>query len=57
MLVMVMLETRGSYRYAMLIVFANYLIEMKSVGRETSFEKWLSEHREITKLLEKRSLD
>ena len=41
----------------MLIVFANYLIEMKESAREVTFEEWLQERREITKLLERRSLD
>ncbi|KZT29832.1 hypothetical protein NEOLEDRAFT_1174835 [Neolentinus lepideus HHB14362 ss-1] len=46
------------YRYGMLIVFANYLIESReTIGNEVSFPAWLREHREITKLLEKRSLD
>lgn len=41
----------------MLIVFADYLIGMKDTGGEATFEEWLQEHREITKLLERRSLD
>ncbi|EPQ54220.1 hypothetical protein GLOTRDRAFT_116807 [Gloeophyllum trabeum ATCC 11539] len=46
------------YRYGMLIVFANYLIESRErTGSGTTFPAWLREHREITKLLEKRSLD
>lgn len=46
------------YRYGTLIVFANYLIEMKeSNGAEVTFPVWLNEHREITKLLGRRSLD
>lgn len=46
------------YRYGTLIVFANYLIEMKE-GQvpETSFPAWLRERREITTLLGRRSLD
>ncbi|PPQ64598.1 hypothetical protein CVT26_001996 [Gymnopilus dilepis] len=47
------------YRYGALIVFANYLIEMRErrEGPEQSFPDWLRERREITKLLERRSLD
>ncbi|KAG1726694.1 inositol hexakisphosphate-domain-containing protein [Suillus paluster] len=47
------------YRYGTLIVFANYLIEIREMqGRETrGFSDWLREHREIAKLLERRSLD
>uniref|UniRef100_A0A8H7Y3N0 Inositol hexakisphosphate-domain-containing protein n=1 Tax=Psilocybe cubensis TaxID=181762 RepID=A0A8H7Y3N0_PSICU len=47
------------YRYGTLIVFANYLIEMREPrnGPETTFPEWLHEHREITKLLGRRSLD
>jgi len=48
-----------SYRYGMLIVFANYLIEMResaSTG-DATFEEWMEEHREIAKLLQRRSLD
>ncbi|KAG7089324.1 hypothetical protein E1B28_011021 [Marasmius oreades] len=46
------------YRYGTLIVFANYLIEMReSKGKELTFPAWLDEHREITKLLGRRSLD
>ena len=46
------------YRYGTLIVFANYLIETreeKSIS--VTFPEWLSEHREITKMLGRRSLD
>ncbi|THH12777.1 hypothetical protein EW146_g7374 [Bondarzewia mesenterica] len=40
------------YRYGTLIVFANYLIEMRETPEEeTTFPAWLSKHREITKLL------
>ncbi|PPQ89323.1 hypothetical protein CVT25_003160 [Psilocybe cyanescens] len=47
------------YRYATLIVFANYLIEMREPrnGPEATFPEWLHEHREIIKLLRRRSLD
>jgi len=47
------------YRYGTLIVFANYLIEMRERrdDPEVTFPEWLLEHREITKLLERRSLD
>ncbi|KAG1727742.1 inositol hexakisphosphate-domain-containing protein [Suillus lakei] len=47
------------YRYGTLIVFANYLIEIREMqGRETrGFSDWLQEHREIAKLLGRRSLD
>jgi len=45
------------YRYGMLIVFANYLIEMQGSARRVTFEEWLLERREISKLLERRSLD
>jgi len=47
------------YRYGALIVFANYLIEMRErhEGPEQNFPDWLRERREITKLLERRSLD
>ena len=46
------------YRYGTLIVFANYLIEIQEErGRQITFPEWLQEHTEITKLLERRSLD
>ncbi|KAF9526356.1 inositol hexakisphosphate-domain-containing protein [Crepidotus variabilis] len=47
------------YRYGTLIVFANYLIEMREhIGStEITFPEWLRERREITKLLERRSLE
>jgi hypothetical protein len=47
------------YRYGVLIVFANYLIERQfgEASQDTTFPEWLSEHREITKLLGRRSLD
>ncbi|KAG2017712.1 hypothetical protein CC2G_007200 [Coprinopsis cinerea AmutBmut pab1-1] len=49
------------YRYGTLIVFANYLIEMRARKDADSpfpsFPDWLHEHREITKLLSRRSLD
>jgi hypothetical protein len=48
------------YRYGTLIVFCNYLIEMResaSKGDEKPFPAWLREHREIAKLLGRRSLD
>jgi hypothetical protein len=41
----------------MLIAFANYLIESQEDGSKHTFPEWLAEHREITKILEKRSLD
>lgn len=50
--------TWDRYRYGALIVFANYLIEMRERGGAgATFPEWLHEHREITKLLERRSLD
>jgi len=47
------------YRYGTLIVFANYLIERqeKKDGMEVTFPEWLREHREITKILARKSLD
>ena len=46
------------YRYGTLIVFANYLIEMREgQAEEVSFPEWLQPRREITMLLGKRSLD
>ncbi|KAJ3797672.1 inositol hexakisphosphate-domain-containing protein [Lentinula aff. detonsa] len=46
------------YRYGTVIVFANYLIEMRQrLGPETTFTHWLEEHREIRKILERRTLD
>ncbi|KAF8556228.1 hypothetical protein OG21DRAFT_1409537 [Imleria badia] len=48
------------YRYGTLIVFCNYLIEMRELtgkGEENPFPVWLREHREIAKLLGRRSLD
>ncbi|KIJ66912.1 hypothetical protein HYDPIDRAFT_180575 [Hydnomerulius pinastri MD-312] len=48
------------YRYGTLIVFCNYLIEMRELsgkGQEKPFSSWLREHREIAKLLGRRSLD
>jgi len=47
------------YRYGTLIVFANYLIERQEMkaGKQVSFPEWLREHREITKILARKSLD
>jgi len=47
------------YRYGMLIVFANYLIETREStnAKDVTFEEWVEEHREIAKLLQRRSLD
>lgn len=46
------------YRYGTLIVFANYLIEVREQRIDTVvFPQWLTEHREIAKLLARRSLD
>ncbi|KAH9945040.1 inositol hexakisphosphate-domain-containing protein [Epithele typhae] len=46
------------YRYGTLIVFANYLIEIReSKTGEVSFPSWLEERREITMLLGRRTLD
>lgn len=47
------------YRYGTLIVFANYLIEAREMqgGETREFSDWLREHREIAKLLGRRSLD
>ncbi|EIM91392.1 uncharacterized protein STEHIDRAFT_153038 [Stereum hirsutum FP-91666 SS1] len=46
------------YRYATLIVFANYLLDKREHREgDVSFPEWLSEHREITKLLGRQSLD
>lgn len=47
------------YRYGMLIVFANYLIEMResTKAEDVTFEEWMEEHREIAKFLQRRSLD
>ncbi|KAF8896122.1 inositol hexakisphosphate-domain-containing protein [Infundibulicybe gibba] len=45
------------YRYGTLIVFANYLLEMREIqGSKATFPAWLSERREITKLLGRKSL-
>ncbi|CEL55372.1 hypothetical protein RSOLAG1IB_01382 [Rhizoctonia solani AG-1 IB] len=45
------------YRYGTLIVLANYLIERQKHNIDSSFPAWLKEHREITRLLGRRSLD
>ncbi|KAI0072968.1 hypothetical protein K474DRAFT_1723915 [Panus rudis PR-1116 ss-1] len=46
------------YRYGTLIVFANYLLEMReNADAHVSFPAWLQERREITQLLSRRSLD
>jgi len=46
------------YRYGVLIVFANYLTESRfGEASQDTFPEWLSERREITKLLGRRSLD
>ncbi|KAF9787481.1 inositol hexakisphosphate-domain-containing protein [Thelephora terrestris] len=47
------------YRYGMLIAFANYLIEMREStdSEDVTFEEWMKKHREITNLLQRRSLD
>lgn len=52
---MLTIETR--YRYGTLIVLANYLIETKESNLDVTFSTWLLEHREITKLLGRTSLD
>jgi len=50
--------TNYLYRYGVLIVFANYLIERRfGEADQDTFPEWLSERREITKLLGRRSLD
>ncbi|KAG0151897.1 hypothetical protein CROQUDRAFT_36078 [Cronartium quercuum f. sp. fusiforme G11] len=55
--------TNYLYRYGSLIAFANWLLEradIEEVGdRESipSFPKWLQEHREITHILQKRTLE
>jgi len=55
---MVDLHATSRYRYGTLIVFANYLIEMRTnKAAEVTFPEWLHEHREITKLLGRRSLE
>jgi hypothetical protein len=44
----------------MLIAFANYLIEMRESSTDSedvTFEEWMKKHREITNLLQRRSLD
>lgn len=43
----------------MLIVFANYLIEARESANseDVTFEQWMEKHREIAKLLQRRSLD
>lgn len=53
------LRCRGisRYRYGTLIVFANYLIEMREGKTDVSFPEWLQTRREITMLLGRRSLD
>ncbi|KAJ6545040.1 inositol hexakisphosphate-domain-containing protein [Mycena vulgaris] len=48
------------YRYGSLIVFANYLVGLQDKLKgepQATFTDWLKEHREITKLLGRRSLD
>lgn len=48
------------YRYGTLIAFANYLLEVREFrgrGQEKPFSSWLREHREIEKLLGRKSLD
>jgi hypothetical protein len=43
----------------MLIVFADYLIEMRESANseDVTFEEWMEGRREIAKLLQRRSLD
>ncbi|KAI0052293.1 hypothetical protein FA95DRAFT_1553613 [Auriscalpium vulgare] len=46
------------YRYGALIVFANFLIETRrGEAKDIMFPEWLAAHREIAKLLGRRSLD
>ncbi|KAF8577784.1 hypothetical protein K439DRAFT_1417887 [Ramaria rubella] len=48
------------YRYGTLIVFANYLVETREQRTDPNtkpFSLWLNEHREITQLLTRRSLE
>lgn len=48
------------YRYGTLIALTNYLMERKAfrpVGQDQSFPVWLREHREITNLLGRRTLE
>jgi hypothetical protein len=47
----------GRYRYGTLITFANYLIECRENTLTTRFPAWLAEHREISNLLSRTSLD
>ncbi|KAF7295972.1 hypothetical protein MKEN_01411800 [Mycena kentingensis (nom. inval.)] len=47
------------FRYGSLIVFANYLIGLQKIKDkpQPTFTEWFADHREVAKLLEKRSLD
>jgi hypothetical protein len=45
------------YRYGTLITFANYLIERREGNVTSRFPDWLKEHREISSLLSRTSLD
>jgi len=46
------------YRYAALIVLADYIIERRqNETEEEEFDVWLKAHREITTLLSRRNLD
>lgn len=45
------------YRYGALIAFANYLIETREGLTSSRFPDWLKEHREISTLLNRTSLD
>ncbi|ORX37949.1 inositol hexakisphosphate-domain-containing protein [Kockovaella imperatae] len=52
--------TNYLYRYGTLIVFANFLLEMKEKGttlEETDFPAWLTYHREISSVLSRKGLD
>jgi hypothetical protein len=45
------------YRYGTLITFANYLIKCWENTPTTRFPAWLTEHREISNLLRRTSLE
>ncbi|RXK36344.1 hypothetical protein M231_06381 [Tremella mesenterica] len=48
------------YRYGAMIVLANFLLEIKDQNvslRESDFPKWLEQHREISSVLSRKTLD
>lgn len=44
------------YRYGMLVVLAEYILEAKA-GEKSTFTEWLAEKREVLRILGRQTLD